>query len=149
MAVVDVQEGRTVFAQHAEILDRPTHPGSIAKVFALVAAARAGEVDATTRIACRGREVVGTRTLECAHPKFGRSLSAVEALAHSCNSFFAAVAKRTTWPRIAAEWRAAGLPTAPEPEAVVLGAVGLEGPMVAPRALLAAFARTVDAARAA
>jgi stage II sporulation protein D len=147
LLVVDVHSEATLLAQQPDVLDRPTYPGSIAKVFSLIAAMEAGEVDPSTRIACRGRETVGGRTLVCSHPRFGRALTAAEALAHSCNTFFVAVAKRTTWPRIAAVLDAAGLPASPPPREPALGAVGLDGPRVAPRALLTAFARAVERAR--
>lgn len=147
LAVVDLSTGTSLFEQRADVLQRPTHPGSISKVFTLLAALNAAEVDASTRIPCRERHVVGGRVLTCSHPRLGHALSASEALAHSCNGFFVTVAQRTTWPRIAAELRRAGLPAEPEPRDVALGAVGLEGPKFAPRELLAAFARVVQEAR--
>jgi len=88
-----------------------------------------------------GRADAGVRA-----SRFGRPLSAREALAHSCNSFFVAVAKRTTWPRIAAELRAAGLrhhPRRVSPRSVRSGSKGPSGA----RTVLAAFARVVDRAR--
>jgi SpoIID/LytB domain protein len=147
LEVVDLQTGVALLAQQPEILDRPVHPGSVAKVFTLRAALDAGEVDARSRVDCRAREAVGGRVLECAHPRFGRPLSASDALAHSCNSFFVAVAKRLTWLPIADALRRAGLPAAPAPREPALGAVGLEGPQPSPRALLVAFAKVVALAR--
>ena len=147
LEVIDLQTGGALMTQRPDILDRPVHPGSVAKVFTLRAALDAGDVDARSRVECRGRESVGNRILECAHPRFGRPLSASEALAHSCNSFFVAVAKRLTWLPIADCLRRAGLPATPAPREPALGAVGLDGPQPSPRALLVAFAKIVAEAQ--
>ena len=147
LEVTDLQRGAVLLAQRGDVLDRPVHPGSVAKVFTLRAALDRGEVDANSRIECRGREAIGGRLLVCGHPRFAGPLSPSEALAHSCNSFFIALARRVPWPAVADALRSSGLPATPAPREAVLGAIGLEGPRPTARALLSALARLVGEAR--
>ncbi len=144
--VIDLESGRAVFTQRPAVLDTPAWMASVAKVFTLRAALDAGVVDARTRIPCDGRVTLGSRTLQCVHPPFGRPLSAVEALAHSCNAFFASL--RIPSGAIAAAFTTAGLPPPSsrlaEPR---LAWVGLDGERVAPRRTLRAFVSVVTAAR--
>lgn len=143
--VIDLKTGRAVLTQRADVLDRPTWMASVAKVFTLRAALDAGLVDARTRIPCRGRVTLGRRTVQCVHPTFARPLSVVEALAHSCNSFFTSV--RVSPAAVASAFADAGLPpppaSMPEPR---LAWIGLDGTRVAPRRTLRAFVTVVDEA---
>lgn len=145
--VIRLDDGEAVFTQRADVLDRPTWMASVAKAFTLRAALEAGVVDEATRIPCRGRVVLGTRTLQCVHPRFAAPLSAVEALAHSCNAFFAAL--RLPSGAVAAAFTEFGLPPPPaslrEPR---LAWIGLDGTRVAPRRTLRAFVALVRQARA-
>jgi stage II sporulation protein D len=143
--VIDLKTGRAVFTQRADVLDRPTWMASVAKVFTLRAALDAGLVDARTRIPCRGRITLGPRTVQCVHPAFAQPLSAVEALAHSCNSFFTSL--RLPPGAVASAFSGAGLPpppaSMPEPR---LAWIGLDGTRVAPRRTLRAFVQLVHEA---
>jgi stage II sporulation protein D len=145
--VIDLSTGRAVFTQRGDVLARPGWPASVAKVFTLRAALDAGLVDATTRIACTGRVRVGSRTLQCVHPPLGRPLSAVEAVAYSCNNFFTSL--RLPLEAASAAWVRAGLrgppPLLAEPR---LALVGLDGQRVSPRRLLRGFSRLVAEALA-
>ncbi len=66
------------------------HPGSTAKpVTACVALERNIKVD----LPCRRTLRLGSRRLDCSHPAAASALDLSEALAWSCNSFFAALAQ--------------------------------------------------------
>ena len=146
--VVDLASGRVEKETRADLLDTPMLPGSIAKAFTLVAALERGLVSSQTRWVCRRVVTVDGHRYTCSHPDLKRPLSPVEALAYSCNDFFVSLASRL--PRAAVDdvRRAAGLPpTGSAPLAATL--VGLDGPRVTPRALLAAVARLAGAGNAA
>ena len=64
------------------------------KVPALVALLESGAITSSTRIDCPGAVVVNGRHIACEHPRRGHALSAVEALALSCNVFFARASER-------------------------------------------------------
>ena len=88
--VVDWPSGRTVVEARADVLDTPVLPGSVAKVFALAAAAEAGVLPAGSGHMCRRVATADGRRFVCSHPDLKRPLSPAEALAYSCNDFFVA-----------------------------------------------------------
>lgn len=91
---LDVPTGRTLLsvgntAQHAA-------PGSTVKPFVLRAALARHAVEEHTAIHCDGHLRVAGRNLACVHPRDVTVLDARQALAESCNAYFAAVAERLT-----------------------------------------------------
>lgn len=128
-----------------EVLDTPVLPGSIAKVFALAAAAEAGLVDERTTHVCRRVAVADGRRFACSHPDLKRPLTAAEALAYSCNDFFAELASRLPRATLNEVRRRAGLTAIPDAAPWTSAVLGLAGPPVAPRALVAAVAKVVGA----
>ena len=129
------REGRSA------ILDTPVLPGSIVKAVTLVTALEAGVVRPDTEVMCRRQVTVDGVRFVCAHPELQRPLTAAEALAHSCNDFFTALAGRLTRDQVNRTRVAAGLP--PLSPAAKLGAslVGLDGPRISPRAMIDVLAR--------
>jgi stage II sporulation protein D len=69
-------------------------PGSTIKTFTELSALRAGVLDAESRIKCAGRYTSGDYQITCSHPRSKSAFSPAQALAHSCNCFFATVAER-------------------------------------------------------
>jgi stage II sporulation protein D len=134
--VVEMPSGHELDRAHAEILDTPILPGSIAKIPLLAAALEAGVATPRTTLVCRRQGKGAGATLACVHPDLGRPLNAADALAHSCNTFFVALAERV--PRsVLNQWRAAfGLPVLAASDSQVTGALGLAGPGVTPRAVV-------------
>lgn len=141
--LVDRPSGLVLDAARAEELDRPVLPGSIAKIALLAAALEGGVVGPRTELVCRRDLVVDGQRLTCSHPDLGRPLSAAEALAHSCNSFFVTVASRVSREALNAARVALGLPPVGPTGPLVPAALGLAGPTVAPRVLAAALERAV------
>src|ERR1044072_6394415 len=73
--------------------EEATPPGSAIKPFTMLAALRAGVLEEETRAFCRGRyEREGFR-VACSHPRYRNAFGPVQALANSCNYFFARTAE--------------------------------------------------------
>jgi SpoIID/LytB domain protein len=88
--VMDAQTGRVRAAvnQRAAFEDA-TPPGSAVKPFTMLAALRAGSLDEATRVVCRGRYKQDDFKINCSHPRYATSFGPAQALANSCNYFFA------------------------------------------------------------
>jgi SpoIID/LytB domain protein len=92
--VIDAQTGRVRAAvnQRAAFGDA-TPPGSAVKPFTMLAALRSGSLDDATRVACRGRYKREDFKITCAHPRYAAPFGPAQALANSCNYFFARAAE--------------------------------------------------------
>jgi SpoIID/LytB domain protein len=139
--IVDLESGRTVMQSRPDLLDSPVAPGSIYKIATLIAASESAVVDPHTAILCRRSITVAGTRLTCVHPDLHRALSPVDALAYSCNYFFATIAARL--PRAALDGVLARLGLAPIPAgtSTVLGADGLGAVRATPADLLRALVR--------
>lgn len=131
----------------SDILDTPVLPGSIVKAVTLVAALEAGVIDQETRRICRRVATIDGQRLSCSHPDLKRPLSPAEALAHSCNDFFAALAPRLSRQAFNEARLSAGMPPIAGSVPLAAALVGLEGPRVTPRALLDVLARLTGVGR--
>lgn len=140
-ALVTALRGAPLVEARAPLLDTPVLPGSVMKAWALAAALESGIIEPRTARLCRRRVVVDGRAYVCAHPDLRRPLGPAEALAHSCNDYFVALAPRL--PRAAFDRLrlASGLPALGAAVPLAAGLVGLGGPSIPPRALLSALAR--------
>ena len=121
-------------------------PGSILKPLFLTAALQQNEILPQTTVFCRRnlRIVDGAHEykLPCTHPQSNLAFSAREALAYSCNQYFAALADRIPTPQLAAILQHYGLPQAPTPltrEQKQLLVLGVEGIAVSPAQMAAAY----------
>ncbi len=141
--VLELPSGRTVSESRADVLDTPVPPGSIAKVFALAAAAEAGLVPPGTGHLCRRVATADGRRFVCSHPDLKRPLSPSEALAYSCNDFFVQLAARLPRAQLNDLRRRAGLEAIADATPYTTAVLGLAGPPASPRALLRAVARVV------
>ena len=92
--VIELPSGRTLSAGREDLLGTPVLPGSIIKVATLVAALESGVIGPDTRMVCPREVVIDGRRVSCSHPDLRRPIGPAEALAHSCNGYFAAVAGR-------------------------------------------------------
>ena len=130
-----------------DILDTPVLPGSIVKTAALVAALEHGVITADSTHMCRRVAKADGHTFVCSHPELRRPLSPAEALAYSCNDFFAALAPRLPREALNATRMAAGLPPIASGTPMAPAILGLAGPKTTPRALVDAMARIAGAGR--
>lgn len=152
--VATAPDGAAFFVRHltnprdrrearADILDRPTLPGSIVKALTLVTALEAGVVTPATGTMCRRVVTVDGVRFVCAHPDLRRPLTPAEALAHSCNDFFVSLAPRLSRDRVNRTRLAAGLPPLGSSTPLGPALVGLDGPRSSPRVLVDVLARLV------
>jgi stage II sporulation protein D len=127
--VVEVKSGRQVAAVRAT--DERHAPGSILKPLFLAAALEQREVLPETTVFCRRELRIGEWNLACTHPQSNVAFSAKEALAYSCNRYFAELADRIPPVQAAAILAHYGLGPAPIPqnreqkELLVLGVAGI------------------------
>ena len=129
----------------ADLLDTPVLPGSIMKAVTLVAALEAGVLTGNSTHLCRRVVTVDGHTYTCTHPALKRALTPAEALAYSCNDFFLSLAPRLPRAAFNAVRTRAGLPALAPATPLAAALVGLDGPRVAPRALVEVMARLVGA----
>jgi cell division protein FtsI/penicillin-binding protein 2 len=144
--VVEVSGGRQVAAVGATTL--LSAPGSILKPLFLAAALEHRQVQSQTTVFCR-RDLhisAGGRdwNLACSHPQLDVAVAAKQALAYSCNRYFAELADRISPAQAAAILTRYGLSHAPAPlsreqkELLVLGVAGI---LVSPAQMAAAYRR--------
>jgi len=139
-AVLEAASGKTLVEQGDS--RRAGLPGATLSPFVLVALLERGVLAAGERIACPGEFRLGERNLECAHaPNLG-PLDAVEALAVSCNYWFAEMARRIGPEALLKTLRKAGLAAqhAPDNEQLCLQTLGLAHVSASPRSLAHAYA---------
>lgn len=93
--VLDRHDGRLIAAvREDEAGRRASAPGSVLKPFFLTAALREGRVRPETTVACHGDLRIAGRDVACTHPRAVNVLDAEQALAYSCNAWFANLARR-------------------------------------------------------
>ena len=145
--VLDVRTGRLLAAiKPTQAARQLTAPGSILKPLFLAAALSQQEVLPNTSIFCRRnlRITEGTQewNLDCTHPQSDVAFSAQEALAYSCNRYFATLADRIPPAQATAILQHYGLPevhpplTREQKELLVLGVAGIA---VSPMQVAAAY----------
>jgi SpoIID/LytB domain protein len=139
--MIDLPAGRVLAEVRPEILQAPVAPGSIAKIVTLIAALESGSITPSTSLACPGGVTVAGRALACVHPNLGRPLRADEALAHSCNSFFATVAARVPRQAFNVALTRLGLHPLSADAPVVPAALGVAGLRATPAQLLDVLVR--------
>jgi membrane peptidoglycan carboxypeptidase len=133
--VLDVKTGRRVGSVKTSEAERlRSAPGSILKPLFLTAALEQREVLSQTTVFCRRslhiRDGDQEWNLACTHPQSDVAFTAKEALAYSCNQYFAALADRIAPRQAMAILESYGLaPTTPksqeQKELLVLGIAGV------------------------
>lgn len=155
VVVIDVFSGRVLAQSHlslaAQVLEPP---GSTVKPFVLMELLEKGRINPAQHVFCRRPLYVGGRRMDCSHPPGITALDAADAIAYSCNTYFATVATRLSadelseiykhvgfaLPTRLAENEAAGRITTPSNEGQLqLQALGEWGIEVTPLELLAAY----------
>ncbi|MGA9671535.1 MAG: penicillin-binding transpeptidase domain-containing protein [Terracidiphilus sp.] len=93
IVVLDMGDGRLLAASHLPEAARTlAAPGSTLKPLALYGLVAGGHWDPSRRIACSRKLSIGGRSLNCSHPA-ADPMDAQQALAWSCNTYFATVAE--------------------------------------------------------
>jgi stage II sporulation protein D len=142
--VVDLQTGRLLAT--VKDANRSADPGSILKPLFLAAALQQDEILPQTTVFCRRNlqivDGVHEYKLPCTHPQSDVAFAAQEALAYSCNQYFAALADRIPTSELATILQHYGLPRAPTPltrEQKQLLVLGVGGIAVSPAQIAAAY----------
>lgn len=116
IVVLDIASGRLLTAHRMDDAARTlAAPGSTLKPLVLYQLVNAGRWNPASRVACNRQLVVAGHRLACAHP-LAPPFDAREALTWSCNTYFAAVARKLRPGELGRLLRPTGL----------LGATGLE-----------------------
>ena len=144
-AIVDIPSGEVVDSRQFERLRQPAPPGSLLKIAALVTAFATGTASADTRVACPGAATVGGQAIRCSHPRLRHPLRPAEALAVSCNVWFATIGHRLPRARLDGVLTAMGLPPTPPDAPMALAAPGLRARHSPPMAWVEAFGRVLRA----
>ena len=131
-------------------------PGSTIKPFLLLALLHSGHFDPQATMFCRRNLMLSGHSMNCTHPEAATSLNAIEALAYSCNSYFAAAVSHLDAKDLQQEFEQVGLTSlthlAPKEatgtiahtssvERLQLQALGAEGISVTPLELAGAYRR--------
>ncbi|MBM3797504.1 MAG: hypothetical protein FJW31_26415 [Acidobacteria bacterium] len=117
-------------------------PGSVIKPFVL----RAWSAGQAPEFLCNRRLLLAGRRMDCSHLVTARPLNAAEALAYSCNGYFAELGRRANPQRLAETLRSFGFAvrrdasTAEEAQLMALGEFGVA---ISPLDLARAYARIV------
>src|SRR5262249_4902222 len=88
--------------------ERVTAPGSTLKPFVLLELLQSGKLDPEQRLVCSRRLTIAGRSMDCTHSPAITHLDAADAIAYSCNSYFAQVATRLTPAELAGALERAG-----------------------------------------
>lgn len=138
--VLDAQNG-AVLASIGKA--RQATPGSAIKPLLLEYALEHNIVKPEMEVYCRRNLHVGSRALPCTHPADQPVFTAESALAESCNTWFAEMARRYSGPELEAALNDAHLPHAPMGAANVerrqLAVLGLVGVTASPLELAMAY----------
>lgn len=138
--VMDVASGRTLSSLGD--VDVRSKPGSVLKPLVLTVALRAHIVTERDTVACRGTLTVAGHNLACSHPRDLVVLDAREALANSCNTYFATLARRMPAETLTEGLRSFGVLPSHVPHDAddrVLMVLGLESITVSPSSLANAY----------
>lgn len=111
--VLDVQSGKLLASKNLDLAaTRLATPGSTIKPFVLAALLKSPGFNPDARLMCRRKLNIAGHSLDCSHPTTPEALNATEALAYSCNSYFAESSKVLQRDSLVRELRQRGFTTA-------------------------------------
>jgi penicillin-binding protein 2 len=152
---IEAASGKIVAQWNLKVAaQRVTAPGSTVKPFVLMELLQSGKIDSEQRLTCRRPLTIAGRRMDCSHSPAVTNFNAAEAIAYSCNSYFATVARGLSARELGEVFERAGFTTrsglvpdeavgrvslaADEPH-LQLQALGDWGVEVTPLELLAAY----------
>ena len=153
--VIDVSSGKILASNNLHLAATTLQtPGSTLKPFVLMTLLDLHRVDPAQKLLCKRKLQIGSERLDCTHPISISELNADDAIAYSCNSYFAQVSIRLTGAELVQAFRRAGfdspsslvdndatgiIRTPSNPAQIQLEALGDEGIEVTPLEILAAY----------
>jgi SpoIID/LytB domain protein len=94
VVVMDAQTGRVrALAGGRTAFEEATPPGSVVKPFTMLAALETGSLSEDRRLHCRGSYRREDFKIDCSHPRYTSAFGPAQALANSCNYYFARTAE--------------------------------------------------------
>ncbi|PYP83960.1 MAG: hypothetical protein DMG65_23410 [Candidatus Angelobacter sp. Gp1-AA117] len=97
VVMLNVASGKILAAWNLNVAaQRVEPPGSTVKPFVLLELLESGKIKAEQRLVCHRPLYVGGHRMDCSHPATVTALDAPDAIAYSCNSYFASVATQLT-----------------------------------------------------
>ncbi len=155
VVVLDVSSGNVLAQSNLKVAARRvTTPGSVVKPFVLMELLQSGKVDPEQHLVCHRTLTIAGKRMDCTHSPAITNLDAADAIAYSCNSYFAQAAARLSPSELTGAFERAGFGARTglaEDEAVgrivpavdmpqhQLQALGYWGVEVTPLELLAAY----------
>jgi cell division protein FtsI/penicillin-binding protein 2 len=153
--VVDVSSGKILASNNLHLAATTLQtPGSTLKPFVLMTLLDLHRVDPSQKLLCKHKLQIGSERMDCTHPISISELNADDAIAYSCNSYFAQVSIRLTSAELVQAFRRAGFDSPSSlvdndatgniripsnPDQIQLEALGDQGIEVTPLELLAAY----------
>jgi cell division protein FtsI/penicillin-binding protein 2 len=108
-AVLEVSTGKILAGSNLKTAaQRVTLPGSVVKPFVLLELLQSGKVDPKQHLPCHRALTLAGRRMDCTHSPAITDLDAANAIAYSCNSYFAQVAARLDPAELALTFARAG-----------------------------------------
>lgn len=109
LVVVDVTSGAILASVNLRLATHGLErPGSTVKPFVLMALMEAHKVNPEERLVCKRPLVIGSARMDCTHSLNVTQLNADDAIAYSCNSYFAQVVPRLGALELVQTFRRAG-----------------------------------------
>jgi penicillin-binding protein 2 len=109
VVVLDVTSGRIVAQSNLKLAARRvTTPGSVVKPFVLFELLQSGKIDPEQHLVCRRMLTIAGNRMDCTHSPAVTNLNAADAIAYSCNSYFAQAARRLSPGELAQAFERAG-----------------------------------------
>jgi penicillin-binding protein 2 len=157
LVVLDVRTRRPIAAHRlAAAARRVATPGSTLKTFVLLELLESGKAKPADLFICPRKVTIGARRFDCTHPELPGPIDSADALAWSCNAYFAELARRLTPQQLHDAYTRVGLDNytgltpdearghilpADTQERLQLQALGHWGVLTTPVALLSAYVR--------
>jgi peptidoglycan glycosyltransferase len=107
--VAEVSSGKIIASNNLRLAATTLQtPGSTLKPFVLMSLLDLNRVDSAQKLICKRKLQIGSAHLECTHPISIAQLNADDAIAYSCNSYFAQVSIRLSSNELVQAFRRAG-----------------------------------------
>jgi cell division protein FtsI/penicillin-binding protein 2 len=107
--VAEVSSGKIIASNNLHLAATSVQtPGSTLKPFVLMTLLELNRVDPAQKLICKRKLQIGSTHLDCTHPISIAELNADDAIAYSCNSYFAQVSVRLTSNELVQAFRRAG-----------------------------------------
>jgi cell division protein FtsI/penicillin-binding protein 2 len=109
IVVTEVSSGKIIASNNLRVAATSLQtPGSTLKPFVLMSLLELNRVDSTQKLICHRKLQIGSAHLDCTHPISVVQLNSDDAIAYSCNSYFAQVSIRLTSNELLETFRRAG-----------------------------------------